>query len=159
MLGRKKYIYDWIDESGNAVVALHAWSHLCFYIIIIISFIINYCTYTYFRPFKCELCNEFFEQKQQILSHYNSVAHLHKAKATLEEQSSNFQPSAQVILFFLIFLMRRLFISNCLVEFIRSVIWFIALKFFNYIIFKDHLVFFIFFSSLWYLKKFEGHFY
>lgn len=49
------------------------------------------------RSFKCELCNENFEQKHQLLTHYNSVAHLHKAKKMLEEQSNNFQPSAQVI--------------------------------------------------------------
>uniref|UniRef100_A0A915Q0U0 Uncharacterized protein n=1 Tax=Setaria digitata TaxID=48799 RepID=A0A915Q0U0_9BILA len=49
------------------------------------------------RPFKCELCKENFEQKHQLLMHYNSVAHLHKAKKMLEEQSNNFQPSAQIL--------------------------------------------------------------
>uniref|UniRef100_A0A0R3RRJ7 Homeobox domain-containing protein n=1 Tax=Elaeophora elaphi TaxID=1147741 RepID=A0A0R3RRJ7_9BILA len=49
------------------------------------------------RPFKCELCKEDFEQKHQLLMHYNSVAHLHKAKKMLEEQSNNFQPSAQIL--------------------------------------------------------------
>ncbi|VDN45588.1 unnamed protein product [Gongylonema pulchrum] len=29
--------------------------------------------------------------------HYNSVAHLHRAKKMLEEQSNNFQPSAQIL--------------------------------------------------------------
>ncbi|VDK73890.1 unnamed protein product [Litomosoides sigmodontis] len=49
------------------------------------------------RPFKCELCKENFEQKHQLLVHYNSVAHLHRAKKMLEEQSNNFQPSAQIL--------------------------------------------------------------
>ncbi|VDK73384.1 unnamed protein product [Onchocerca ochengi] len=49
------------------------------------------------RPFKCELCKENFEQKHQLLIHYNSVTHLHKAKKMLEEQSNNFQPSAQIL--------------------------------------------------------------
>uniref|UniRef100_A0A1I7VYL9 Homeobox domain-containing protein n=1 Tax=Loa loa TaxID=7209 RepID=A0A1I7VYL9_LOALO len=40
---------------------------------------------------------ENFEQKHQLLMHYNSVVHLHKAKKMLEEQSSNFQPSAQIL--------------------------------------------------------------
>ncbi|KAM3721582.1 Zinc finger homeobox protein [Dirofilaria immitis] len=49
------------------------------------------------RPFKCELCKENFEQKHQLLTHYNSVTHLHKAKKMLEEQSNNFQPSTQIL--------------------------------------------------------------
>ncbi|KAL3998079.1 Homeobox domain family protein [Acanthocheilonema viteae] len=49
------------------------------------------------RSFKCELCKENFEQKHQLLMHYNSIAHLHKAKKMLEEQSCNFQPSAQIM--------------------------------------------------------------
>ncbi|VDO31653.1 unnamed protein product [Brugia timori] len=49
------------------------------------------------RPFKCELCKENFEQKHQLLMHYNSVTHLHKAKKMLEEQSNSFQPSAQIL--------------------------------------------------------------
>lgn len=51
------------------------------------------------RPFKCELCKEDFEEKHQLLVHYNSVAHLHRAKKMLEEQSNNFQPSAQAGIF------------------------------------------------------------
>ncbi|VDK42111.1 unnamed protein product [Anisakis simplex] len=49
------------------------------------------------RPYKCDLCKESFTQKQLLLTHYNSINHLHKAKKILEQQPNNLQLNAQML--------------------------------------------------------------